>query len=555
MDGMLFVAFFFPLILCGSVILSAAGFFLSLWFSFGGHAADWLKQVDGEPSNMRSALMTVLRHPPMKSYGWFVYPLVMNLITVSTVVGTYSLGKVLYHKKGWKFNQPMAGGIRFVLLQALLWTVFAISLSLPWLSVKGIGILERLDVLKHSEADKASFGGLLVASSALGMLSESLVIVALMVFDSNSSSEFSRKDLALLDTGRWNFQKLFGSSSQKLWWVFIGLQSSMALYACTIAFLAESNAISNGPIRGLLMMVSVSILAVATAFTNAVGGKWRYGEDKYHIYMPMRGGKVFAAIQAIGWLLFAFVWIIVLHTLVSVAYEAKTLANKGVLATAGVMGFIAQLLIALSLLFFDPKKAGSSKLAEQLSSEQLSSEQEAQQENTTRSARKRRANSQLRKRTRSKTPVRRTKPELDWTLDRIMGVRPALAGKKEFLVQWRSPTQFSSWIMEGPLLDRVNHEAVQAAIDAYEKMSSEIGLDSEDETGKEEDDIHEEVVVTTTRRQRFKRSGPRRKRSKGKPDKSNEDPQDQEMEWEECEDEVGNTYYYCVTTGQTTTSL
>lgn len=540
MDGMLVIAFFFPLILFASVAASTGGFFLAVYLSFGDRLADWLQlKLQGcIPASILRLVLAVLRHPPLKRYGWFVYPAIINIIVAATVLITYNLGNVLYQKRGWKSIQPLRGGFRFVLLQVILWTMFSFSLILPWLSMKNIGMLHLAGRLKSSTEDTDAFGGLLVASAALGMLAESLVIVSLMVFDHKNSSHFSRRDIVLFDTGHLNFKMLFGQSNRKFWWMYIGLQSSMAIYSCGIAFLSESEAIADGPVQGLLLMVFVSLYAVAMALTNAVGGKWRYGEDKFHIFMPGRGGTIFAFVQGVAWMIFSCVWLVVLAKLIAITFEAKTLVDKGLMATAGTLGVVSQFLVALSLLIFDPERAGRSTLVAGLIRGQLTgpmqrsigesfeggisgggfrSGSEAESVSPLRCGPARAI--RRRRNARSKSPSARLRlahhhhgtsshhPMLNhqcWEIDRIIGNRSAHGeiGEKtvvEYLVQWSIPFRRTEWCTIPVLESKLPAGKLAETLAAYHAQRASIAQSSdvEEDYFQEEDEEHEDSTLGT----------------------------------------------------------
>jgi len=544
MDGMLFVAFFFPLVLCLGVVFSFVGFLLALWAGFGAPIGDFVGeklQYVAVPEWVSSLIVTVLKNPPFKAVGWFVYPLLLNSICLATVFGTYSLGNVLYRSRGWKFNQPMKGGLRFVLLQSMLWSTVAVALVLPWLSLESIGLLNHFGLVPESKKDNSnSFGGLLVCGAALGMLSESLVIVGLMAFD-DGSNKLSRDAFRTLETGNWNWNKMFGESSHTFWWMFILVQCSMVLYAGALAFLADE--VKNNVIQTMMLMVFVALLAVALALTNAVGGKWRHGEDNFHIIMPGRGGPIFMLFQGLGWTSFAAVLLVVISKLFGITKDqylslseenlfVSTLFGKGIMVTAGVLAIFSELFIAASLLLFDPNKAGDSSLLQTLDRHDHSKKKKKAKEKAGRKAK------------RTTKADKKEETEL-WEIERIIGKRPVRndsSGSFEFLVQWHQPAGKVTWVLSGALFSRVERKRVDEAISAYETHSAQYGNISDDET--------------STEVRRSRKTARRRHRGRSKtPKPGSRKNEEKAYEWEECEDEMGNVFYYCLTTGETAQTL
>jgi len=492
MDGMLFVAFFFPLILSAGILTSVLAFLFALWAGFGPELAQVIRSNytnSGTTWSLGLALR-VLDNPPLRQYGWIVYPVLLNIVLAACVFSTYSLGKLLYSKKGWKFAQPMKGGLRFVLLQATLWTMFSVALILPWLTMEGVGILSVFNIVEDSGYGDGSFGGLLVSSAALGMIVESLVVVALMVFDSSSKDLYS-EDLRTLEIGAWNWSRMFGKSSSVYWWLFMSLQTVITLYAGTMAVLAEK-IVQNKVVECLMAMVFVALLCVAISVTNAVGGKWRHGAVAYHIFMPFRGGILFSVLQGIGWLLFSAALLGAFIKIGGLFWLKEHAWHSGSLIYAGGLGFASQCIITASLVFFDPKKAGRSLLIRKI--EQIHG---STMRISNRSARS--ADFMTLRGPESEEGFRKN-PNEGRLVHRIIGKRVSKTDAVEYLVTWSGSENATGWVSLATLLKQVNTANFSQAMAAYEKQRAEVLRCSAQEVDhEEEEEQRSEMFLRTSK--------------------------------------------------------
>jgi hypothetical protein len=635
MDGLLLAAYMFPLVLLVSCTCSVMAFLLSLWAGFGPAMARAARRELGGhlPAWAVELLYQFFDNPPLKSVGGVVYPMLICCSIILTVGGSYSLGKVLYRKGGkggWQFAQPLRGGIRFVVLQTVTWCLVALALTLPWLSVESIGVWAWLNWVPATTAaladggdqsDKGTFGGLLVSSASLGMLCQSLVIVSLMVFDADSPA-VSRRALNLreIETGTWNWDKMFGSSSQKFWWVFVGLQCLATLYAGLVAYLAEQH-VAQGIIKNVMITVFIILFICSVALTNSVGGKWRHGEVAFHIYMPFRGGLGFMLLQAAGWVLFSFVIAICIAKLfvpapaieAFVAGAATLLGSlhgssardpaafasalrPRMLPAAAVMALASQLCIVASLLFFNPQLAGKSLLVKQLERNRNRAGEPASSANASPAAAVSSFSSAAAAAAaapaaapasgrgppsrRSRTPAReQSQPpqqqllhepqgelrglgvEIDpsprgrrsssasasaGALERIVGKFKVANNPEKVLVEWSSGLR--DWYSLEQLHKLVPDEtAIAAALRVY--ASSSIGQLSDDDKAQQQQPVQQSAEA---RGRAAAAAAPSQSRARARTPEFN--PQSApvaEQEWEEMEDESGNVYWYCESTGKT----
>ncbi|GJP50258.1 hypothetical protein CLOM_g9396 [Closterium sp. NIES-68] len=86
-------------------------------------------------------------------------------------------GRMRYRHLAWMFWQPFVGGLRFVLIQAMAWTLFSLSL-LIFSSVAVVAAFVGHTTLGY---------GLLASAGATGLASEFLLMASLLAFESPSS--------------------------------------------------------------------------------------------------------------------------------------------------------------------------------------------------------------------------------------------------------------------------------------------------------------------------------------------------------------------------------
>mmetsp|Transcript_1322 Transcript_1322/g.2777 ORF Transcript_1322/g.2777 Transcript_1322/m.2777 type:complete len:205 (+) Transcript_1322:125-739(+) len=202
------------------------------------------------------------------------------------------------------------------------------------------------------------------------------------------------------------------------------------------------------------------------------------------------------------------------------------------MVTAGVLAIFSELFIAASLLLFDPNKAGDSSLLQTLDRHDHSKKKKKAKEKAGRKAK------------RTTKADKKEETEL-WEIERIIGKRPVRndsSGSFEFLVQWHQPAGKVTWVLSGALFSRVERKRVDEAISAYETHSAQYGNISDDET--------------STEVRRSRKTARRRHRGRSKtPKPGSRKNEEKAYEWEECEDEMGNVFYYCLTTGETAQTL
>ncbi|CAI5488442.1 unnamed protein product [Closterium sp. Naga37s-1] len=100
-------------------------------------------------------------------------------------------GRMKYRHLAWMFFQPFVGGVRFILMQAMAWTLFAFSL-LVFSSVACVAAFIGRALLGQ---------GLLASAGVTGLASEFLLIASLLIFESPSECSPSN-DVPLPPTQR-----------------------------------------------------------------------------------------------------------------------------------------------------------------------------------------------------------------------------------------------------------------------------------------------------------------------------------------------------------------
>lgn len=538
MDAYVFVAFFFPIIVMYNFLMMIGAFFFALWVGFGENLAN---VVDQKFDNLPVWVGTWLRDPPFNRYPSF-YPLAFNICATWAVVSTYSLGYAFHSKGGWKWFQPGQGGIRFVLFQIHTWLCFSCCLIFPWMSVDDMGVLQWLQQVSPASEDKASYGGLLVMSSVWGILALTFALCGLLSYDANAKKihRLSFIDDIVdstreLESGPWNFARVFGTS-ETFWWMFVALEICVTFYSFAIALLIDYRFLENQTIQGLALVVYIGFLSTSIGLTNSIGGKWRHGEQAYRIFMPFQGGKLFTILQGVTWTSFALAIAFALWKL----YNVLTIASSnvgGLMRLSGFLGLLSEILLVVSLCLFDPTQVDQDD-------NEMHEEETSSQRASSRSSR--RGQTQSRSRSKSNSARRRKKAE-EHVVDRIIGKRPSPQSKGtiEYLVQWRAPYGIR-WENQLALLEKTGNarDFVLQLIDAYEQQLSQM--------------VNESLSKEKT-------GSPGKCRSRGQQPQSSTQLSASKHNsqtnggvneiWEEYEDELGNTFYFSVTTGASVSEL
>lgn len=311
------------------------------------------------------------------------------VLPLAVIPATYGLGgRHLHNGRAWSFFQPMRGGLRFVIFQALGWIFFALSIvlpSLPWLAAWFYPSI----VLK----------GLTICGGAAAVLSEVMIVTSLLMYrkprghrtgdgatsvpdpaevamqaicgkeqqksrlqksqSKNRLAEALRVDLTALGdhtprmvSARRQFLKDFiASSAGKGWWrMFLLLQITLASFGCAVAVVSELWGTRSVGIHAVLSSFGLACAVVAVCLTHGIGGQWKgrqYGGA--WAFFTQRGGSWrFALLQWSGWMVLAVAVSIFGMNLVRVEDAPSMLVG-------GLAGVLAEILMALSLVVYEGK--------------------------------------------------------------------------------------------------------------------------------------------------------------------------------------------------------
>ncbi|DAZ93757.1 TPA: hypothetical protein N0F65_000600 [Lagenidium giganteum] len=261
-------------------------------------------------------------------------------VALSVGTAVLALGCTVTHLSGkqhwreYRCWQPFAGGSRFVLRQAIAWTLFAVQLL--------------LDALLVSCSAQPLPPGVTGGVGMFALLPELLLISSLELFQpsaasdqqtaktDNSDKHVSLTELLQQPSVRWrlvvNVLVAFGAMG-----LFLGaeclLQRSPLFHAdttCTVLF-----------IFGWMASVWGVVL------THCVTGPHMH--RAYRQFQPFEGGFRFATIQGAGWTLVALAWVV---ACTAFYWRSVFFVVPGVHFVTGVLFFTAQVVLLCSLPFF-----------------------------------------------------------------------------------------------------------------------------------------------------------------------------------------------------------
>ena len=288
------------------------------------------------------------------------YSIISVLLSIIIIPLTYYYGgNYIHNQREWNWFQPLKGGIRFVIFQALGWSFFALSFllpAIPWIAAYFYPGL----VLK----------GLTVAGGAAAVISQLLMISSLLSYkkpsatrnkendnydgdvsdnadntsdnDNNNNSNNNNRAHARIVNQRFSHLHTFvHSDSGKIWWKsFLGIQVALVFVGCCVAVVADLLMTEHG-MQWIGACFSLSCVAIGVGVTHGVGGSWRYFQDQWSFFLP-GGSYIFLLLQSIGWFFF------VISALIFIL-QIFQFNDAPQLVTAGVSGLLAEVLLAGSL--------------------------------------------------------------------------------------------------------------------------------------------------------------------------------------------------------------
>eukprot|EP00511_Aplanochytrium_stocchinoi_P001059 CAMPEP_0204843314 /NCGR_PEP_ID=MMETSP1346-20131115/47904_1 /ASSEMBLY_ACC=CAM_ASM_000771 /TAXON_ID=215587 /ORGANISM="Aplanochytrium stocchinoi, Strain GSBS06" /LENGTH=457 /DNA_ID=CAMNT_0051982435 /DNA_START=488 /DNA_END=1861 /DNA_ORIENTATION=- len=444
------------------------------------------------------------------------------------------------------------------------------------MTVDKIGFLGISGFVDVASTDPRSHAGLMLIGSIFSILAQTFAFFSLFAFDAKAERlrhylqrRNMEKTLKELNESNWDWNKVFGGDTTQFWWMFVSLQVCITVYAGVIAFLIDMDFLKNSLIQKIVTVVFSVLLTITVSLTNSVGGKWRYGGARYHLYMPGMGGGRYVALQGFGWTSFAFSLAFTVYKMYDLVNATGT--NIQLMRIAGGLGLLSELFLILSLFVFDPTQVTGYKAKTDTENEEEEEEIEAEEEGVrmTRSHGKqdnlRRRTRKGRQRSRSRGAVASKKKQKQ-DVERIIGKRPSpkLKGTIEYLVQWKFPSM-NTWENQPSLLEKSNSgkQFILSAIAQYEQQLADMVSKSMEENAKTRAG---KIISKSTRRNMFRsRSPPKAKRTSVVQEISTDEESD-DMEpvegesefvvrdskgdvWEECEDEAGNIFYINLSSG------
>lgn len=444
----------------------------------------------------KTVISQVYTPAPISNFWSFL----VSSVTLLTTFSTYGLGGAARHgKKGWRFFQPGAGGIRFVLVQIMTWVSVAFSVVMPWTNMKHFGFFTLSGYVEDQATDPASHRGLLVVGSAFGMLANTFCVIGLMSFNPSERSDRG----GALETGRWKWNLL--GDSKVYWWLFLILQGTFVAFAWELSVMLEmSSALKNNIVQSLILMVISAFLAIPMALTNAVAGKWKHGERKYKLTMPCQGGVVFVLLQSLGWTLFSGAFIGTLMKLWTTATMSDT---QVFISSTASLGFVSYLCIVASLFVFDPTQVDSS-----FNEDGLDVEEEEESLLDGDHVQEKHAHSVLGKRS-----------------------SPTVKGHHEYLVQWKAHGS-PIWVLDDKLAE-IDPDAISKADERTAATMKNTSSSKQDMRGRSRSPM-------LRRGAKHGYVDPVDHAHAQEDDDESETDEDSDEVWEEVEDEHGNVFFF-----------
>ncbi len=207
---------------------------------------------------------------------------------------------------GYRFWQPFLGGVRFVMLQALAWTLF------------GLAALTAGRALLHWASGHVPPAALAAVSAISAVLAQLAMVSALSRYDGSQ-----------------------GSISKPI-------SVGVVLVLVSLAMSLSWGSLSGFPRAELLWsaMASACVL-VAVPLTHGLEGRYRY--RCWSFYQPLRGGTLFIALQAAGWSLFGLALVLAGWAV----WLGRERGASGLLVSSSLLGVVSEVLIVFSISAYD----------------------------------------------------------------------------------------------------------------------------------------------------------------------------------------------------------
>mmetsp|Transcript_12114 Transcript_12114/g.15845 ORF Transcript_12114/g.15845 Transcript_12114/m.15845 type:complete len:756 (-) Transcript_12114:255-2522(-) len=269
--------------------------------------------------------------------------LVSTLVYFLLVPLTHLSGYLCHQK--WKLFQPFSGGSRFILFQALAWSLYALSL-----------VLSLLWLFKFGFVAKQAFGWI-TFSGATGVLSQVFMISSLLVFEGTATPRQVKQKPEISGSSKGTLE-----SDGSVHHQFFSMHLLLAFSALILSVASEYAYWLDQKEFALLCAVLSSAKYIVANFNSyGLGGRLLHiKKSGWTFWQPFSGGSRFVALQAASWTTFAASLILQLGFIMqSLVLGLQCIA--GITALAGLLCMSSQLLLVVSLPAFD-KKNGSEKM-------------------------------------------------------------------------------------------------------------------------------------------------------------------------------------------------
>ena len=336
--------------------------FKSEWNEIGEAVEEWLRE-ESEQTETSNGVLVV---------GFLllsVLSLFLSTFTVLIPLVHGMVGRFLYRRDGWKFYQPGVGGPRFIALNAMAWSFYAITIVLQVSLFASSSLTARLSAFLtgflsltfmasslltyQPPKNRAKNRGVAVSHYVIPSEEDAAKEEELEEWVIDEDDAFTPVFNKELQENGYLMNQA-GTGPNAFWWIFIGLNLGVSAVTSIILFIAAGQPLP--PLQILSVALSLATFASVISITHALGGQWFHISSRFAAFQPGVGGFWFVLYQAIGWTLFG------LSLLVGVGAMAVSAISIGgdapvppgvLIALYAIMSFSAEALIVTSLFEYE----------------------------------------------------------------------------------------------------------------------------------------------------------------------------------------------------------
>lgn len=306
----------------------------------------------------------------------------MTALLLASVTALFGIAAGLMHfgasrrLRNYRLWMPFQGGDGFVVRQALGWTLLAMSQVLLWIlvlmRVEGVQaegalclaglasalaqllLLRSLDFFAKEQVT-VKLSGLADPALTVARLGDEIQLLQRLLCSADQPlvSRMLQSILTQLEE-RAAEASSHGAAARPLN-VLLSPRAMQLLNFCLILvsmgglLLADALRSTQPQVAQVLLATGVGLACYTIAFSHLFLG--RLFHPSYRAFQPFVGSRYYVLLQAVGWSLFG----IALVAAVTILYAPiHNVTLDGVVATVGVVLFLAQLLIAISVFAFKP---------------------------------------------------------------------------------------------------------------------------------------------------------------------------------------------------------